>query len=524
MMRIHAALLSMAAVVLFALAAPGATPGLINYQGLLLDDIGDPVTGNVELVFTIFDADAGGTPLWTETHLAVPVLDGVYDVLLGETTPITPAVVAGGALYLEIEVEGETLSPRQRLVAVPYAVHADTADSAASVGGFESAYFMQMLQHVDFDGGAPPNDDPSEGLADVDGDGKANFVDSDNDGDGFSDAVELSNGTDINLVTPRITGFSPEPAEASVTTTVTITGDQFGPGTTVAFGAQNPVPQNITQTSLEVDVGPQPAGTVPVQVTLANGQTNSDTFAFTNFQPIIASLAPQARSNSQTGPVTITGSGFAPGLEVSFGSENPVPQNLTPTSFDVTVGPQAPGVVSVTVSYPSGLQDTAVDAFEFFDAAGAKRVFVTSTVQNGNLGGIAGANAICAARATAGALPGTYLAWIGDGTGDPDTSFTKTSAHVLVDGVTLVSPTYADLVDGNLDHAIDQNEFGNTVASNFVWTNVTTAGTTGSNHCSGWSSTSGSGAVGWLVSDSNWTSIFTVSTCNNARRLYCFEQ
>jgi hypothetical protein len=310
-----------------------------------------------------------------------------------------------------------------------------------------------------------------------------------------------------------------------VTTTVTITGNHFGPGTAVSFGTENPVPQNVTPTSFEVDVGPQPAGTVPVQVTLANGETDSDSFAFTNFQPIITSLAPQAQNNNQTGTVTITGSGFAPGLAVSFGSQNPVPQNLTPTSFDVSVGPQAPGVVSVTVSYPSGLQDTEASAFNFFDGTGAKRVFTTSTAQNGNLGGIAGANAICAARASAASLSGTYRAWIGDGTGDPSANFTKTSSYVLVDGATLVSPTYADLTDGNLDHAIDQDEFGNTITTNkFTWTNVSISGTAGGNHCGSWTATTGSGGVGSLVTATNWTSTSTVAACNTNRRLYCFEQ
>jgi hypothetical protein len=44
--------------------------------------------------------------------------------------------------------------------------------------------------------------------------------------------------------------------------------------------------------------------------------------------------------------------------------------------------------------------------------------FVTSTKYDANLGGIAGADAKCQARASAAGLPGTYVAWISDGTTD----------------------------------------------------------------------------------------------------------
>jgi len=70
-------------------------PGQINFQGLLLDSAGDPVNGLVDLVFTMFDADTGGSSLWAETHSDVDVVDGVYNAALGSTTPITASVLAG---------------------------------------------------------------------------------------------------------------------------------------------------------------------------------------------------------------------------------------------------------------------------------------------------------------------------------------------------------------------------------------------------------------------------------------------
>ena len=71
----------------------------------------------------------------------------------------------------------ETLSPRQRLVAVPYAVRATTAESAETVDGVPLLFITQAFADFAFDGAAPPNQDPSEGTGDTDGDLLPNFLD-----------------------------------------------------------------------------------------------------------------------------------------------------------------------------------------------------------------------------------------------------------------------------------------------------------------------------------------------------------
>jgi hypothetical protein len=267
------------------------------------------VNGSVNLVFAIYDAAQNGTLLWNESHPGVPVLDGVYDVVLGTTTPITSTVVAGGALYLQITVGGETLTPRQRLVAVPYAVRASDADK---LGGVDAVYFSQLIHYVDLDGGAPANDDPSEGTADVDGDGRANFVDNDNDNDGILDAAEVAQGSNINVITPKITNLQPQSALHTQTTDVTVTGTNFDAGLSVAFGSQNPTPQNLTATSFKVTVGPQVPGTVAVTATRANGQSAVTSFVFAATQPDITSFQPQFLSASTGGTVTVTAPALRP--------------------------------------------------------------------------------------------------------------------------------------------------------------------------------------------------------------------
>jgi len=100
-----------------------AVPQQINYQGYLVKVEGtdtSAVTGNLEMTFRIYDEETGGSELWWETQ-SVSVENGLFNVLLG--TP--DSLFTGQALWLETTVGGETLSPRKKLVSVPYAFKDD---------------------------------------------------------------------------------------------------------------------------------------------------------------------------------------------------------------------------------------------------------------------------------------------------------------------------------------------------------------------------------------------------------------
>ena len=72
--------------------------------------------------------------------------------------------------------------------------------------------------------------------------------------------------------------------------------------------------------------------------------------------------------------------------------------------------------------------------------------FVTSTVHQGNLGGLAGADTICNNLAQQAGLPGTYLAWLSGADASPSERFAKTKlAYVGTDGL-LIANGYADLI------------------------------------------------------------------------------
>jgi len=106
-------------------------PQAMNYQGKLTDPAGVAVEGETEIIFRIYDVVTGGTALWTETHPAVDVEKGLFDVQLGSITPFNLPFNEG--YYVELEVEGEVLAPRQALNSVGYAFRAAIADSV--VGG-----------------------------------------------------------------------------------------------------------------------------------------------------------------------------------------------------------------------------------------------------------------------------------------------------------------------------------------------------------------------------------------------------
>jgi hypothetical protein len=61
-------------------------------------------------------------------------------------------------------------------------------------------------------------------------------------------------------------------------------------------------------------------------------------------------------------------------------------------------------------------------------------VFVTSTRHSPKFGGLAGADAICAARATAGGLAGTYKAWLSTSTVNAKDRLVPASGWARPDG------------------------------------------------------------------------------------------
>src|SRR5262249_55630490 len=115
-----------------------------------------------------------------------------------------------------------------------------------------------------------------------------------------------------------------------------------------------------------------------------------------------------------------------------------------------------------------------------------KIVFVTSATHTGNLGGLSGADAICNTDAAAGGLPGTYMAWLSDGSVGPSTRFTHALVPYVLPSGTVLANDWTDLTDGNLANPI--RETANLLGvHDSVWTATFTDGTNhGSGDCVHW--------------------------------------
>ncbi len=129
-------------------------PGQISYQGYLTDANGIPLATNTpqnfNVLFNIYSAPTGGTPLWGEAQV-VTVNQGFFTVLLGvgntipssatfHTNDLTYLFATNGAQsrYIGITVGGlgtGEIVPRLRLLASPYAL---LAANAVNVTGSKS--------------------------------------------------------------------------------------------------------------------------------------------------------------------------------------------------------------------------------------------------------------------------------------------------------------------------------------------------------------------------------------------------
>jgi hypothetical protein len=125
-------------------------PNRMTYQGYLTDGAGNAIGSNgaqlVNVIFKIYAAATGGTPVWAEQQ-AVTVDNGNFSVQLGEGTAVSGITNATGGLsyaftgagvadrYVGLTLVGfgansadVEITPRVRLVSAPYA-HFSTAAS-----------------------------------------------------------------------------------------------------------------------------------------------------------------------------------------------------------------------------------------------------------------------------------------------------------------------------------------------------------------------------------------------------------
>jgi cysteine-rich repeat protein len=168
-------------------------------------------------------------------------------------------------------------------------------------------------------------------------------------------------------------------------------------------------------------------------------------------------------------------------------------------------------------------------------------VFVTSELFDGNLGGLAGADAHCQRLASDAGLPGAYRAWLSDGRDSPSTRFTRsTGPYVLVNG-TVIADSYADFTDGTLDNPIVRterdadppestgNDCNKANSPTAVWSGSAANGggipVNAGQRCQDWTSAEGNGQMGDAArfDTPDWSTACS-SACTARAPLYCMQQ
>jgi len=99
-------------------------PRLLSHNGYLADNLGQPINGKIGMVFNLYFDPVGGVSLWTQSFTgpaeSIQVTNGVYNVTLDLST--APSLTYNAQYYLEISVNGETITPRLKLTSAPYSL------------------------------------------------------------------------------------------------------------------------------------------------------------------------------------------------------------------------------------------------------------------------------------------------------------------------------------------------------------------------------------------------------------------
>lgn len=157
-----------------------------------------------------------------------------------------------------------------------------------------------------------------------------------------------------------------------------------------------------------------------------------------------------------------------------------------------------------------------------------KRVFVTSSKYDGNLGGFDGADLKCQNSAKTAGLGGTWKAWLSSNSRAASTRLVHSSLQYRLLNNVIVAFNWTDLSDGTLEHPINTTENSTALGLEQVWTGTTAGGFIKSDkNCNEWTSNiifGYKGSTGRTTdTNSGWTDYYQLD-CNQQARLYCFEQ
>jgi hypothetical protein len=269
---------------------------------------------------------------------------------------------------------------------------------------------------------------------------------------------------------PTVTSVSPNSGTTTGGMAVTITGTNFAAGATVAFGtaaATNVVVVNSTTITATTPAGS--AGAVTVTVT-ANSQSGSLTNGYTYItSPTVTSVSPSSGPVAGGAAVTITGTNFAAGAAVTFGTAAATKVVVvSSTTITATTPAGSAGTVTVTVTNSGGQSGSLASAFTYLNPP----IVMSVSPNSGSTGGgtavtITGTNFAAGATVTFGTASATNVVVVNSttitattpaGTGSGVTvtvtlggqsgSLTNAFSYLVVPAVSSVSPNSGPVAGG----------------------------------------------------------------------------
>ena len=131
-------------------AAPTTPNRILSFQGRLTDSSGNPISSSTGVVFKLFSTLSGGTSLYDSSignsQTVVPDANGIFSVVIGQSHggPIPSSVFTENPnVFLEITSGGETMTPRQQIATVGYALNAETLQGLPpSASGFKNTVMV----------------------------------------------------------------------------------------------------------------------------------------------------------------------------------------------------------------------------------------------------------------------------------------------------------------------------------------------------------------------------------------------
>jgi hypothetical protein len=269
----------------------------------------------------------------------------------------------------------------------------------------------------------------------------------------------LTNGFTY-ITVPTVSGVSPGNGPAAGGTAVTITGTNFSSGAAVTFGstaATNVVVVSSTTITATTPIGS--AGAVTVMVTVS-GQSGSLTNAFTYVvPPTVSTVSPSGGSTAGGTAVTITGTNFASGATVTFGSAAATNVAVvSSTSITATTPAGGAGAVTVTVTNPGVMSGSLTNGFTYMVGPTVTTVSPSSgPAAGGTAVTITGTNFASGATVTFGGAAATSLVVVSS------TSITATTPAHSAGAVTVTVTVYGQ--SGSLSSGFSYNA---AVAMSFV--------------------------------------------------------